>query len=672
VWSIARNPDGTFATNDIKMMLTHIKGAVDIAFGPDDCLYITQMADGKVWRYQYTGGGAVPPIARVRTVPSSAHGSLSTPIRFDATGSQDPLKGKLRYEWDFEGNGHFINGDMKMSYHYKTKGAFKAKLRISSDKGGGVTEKEIKVFPGYELKETLEFSVSNYAFKVNDPIRVIGHVVSETGQQVEEAGLHWTVHISHCYAPPECLPNQKHCHYHLVSEFDSREINLLAPDHEYPSHLSFSLEATHPEQKELVVRFVRHLFPRMSEMMLDTNPSGLHLLTDLQEVKAPYKMKGLDGGKLPVELSSLQLNDNREAYQFVDWTEVDNKSAPKQSFRFGKNGTSYVANFRKVSILKLPQDGFNLAMPENVRVVGGWRECTVSWELHHAAEDPNRVTHYIIYHREIKFMQPEPISDFKSHMVSGSSNSWVLKNVDVNSLCEFQVAAVISEGEGPSSPVAQRRSLMVPPVDVQDCPEKQCKFKGAILDDFNHGMSPKNFNNYFQEPDGGVEMFLIRNDKLVFKAEADKLKTAYWYSSITDEKVQCYNLQAYYTSLVFKVKAPEGTDFSIGLHTKTKDCKSNLDGRRKTARLSTYSKMNGQEQIVKIPINDLSHDPSHVVSVFFFEFNSAAEIEFDDLGFINRCEDRPSAGHKTYEKNSVLQSLSTGAGILVAGCAMIL
>ncbi|KAI9187993.1 hypothetical protein H9P43_002384 [Blastocladiella emersonii ATCC 22665] len=667
-WVISRK-DGKLDVNsaNFKMMFTGIEEGVDLTWGPDEALYVTQIWEGKVYKYQYVGKGGVAPIVRVKA--DKPWGALPLTVNFDGTGTVDPLRGSMTYEWDY-GQG-FQTGSVNGTFTFKKKEIVTVKLRVRSDKGNGVSTQEIKVFPGYEIKGDIKLSVSDYAFSVGDDVNFEVSAKKEDGSVVPNSALTWTVLIAHCYPGPVCRPNAKSCHSHLVNTFEgTNKGSFKSPDHDFPSFLTFGLDVVHPDAPDLRVTLTKYVTPKSATVKIATNPEKLFVFTNLVECAAPCPFTGLQGGALSLEVNEVQMNADRQAFRFTGWS-TGGKDL-KRVVTVDKNDTVITASFEPFTLPEAPADKA-VAPPAQVNVVDGWRKCTVSWKPPAVEANKNapNVTNYIVYYRESKFMQAEPKGNFKTHIVPGTTNSWDLLDVDVASICEFQVSAVTADGEGQKSPVAAFRSLLVPPVEVLDCPETKCTYKGALIDDWNRQYNPKNLMVQYQEPSGDPQQFTVRDDKLVFQADKSRLASTYWYSGITDANARCFDAYTYYTHLVFKVTAPKGADFEISLSSRPNGCKGKLD-QQKFAKASKYVTFDGTEKQVMIPLADAAANPRNIYAIAFQKFNTDAEILFDDLGFINRCQDRPSSAPARLGAGLFADPkavLTTGAGLIAGACA---
>lgn len=81
------------------------------------------------------GGGNQPPVAVLIATPQNGDAPLT--VSFDASGSSDPDGNIVKYEFDFEGDGNFVdNGTNPLaSWTYNVVDSFTAVLRVTDDQG---------------------------------------------------------------------------------------------------------------------------------------------------------------------------------------------------------------------------------------------------------------------------------------------------------------------------------------------------------------------------------------------------------------------------------------------------------------------------------------------------------------------------------------------------------
>ncbi|MFE5841686.1 PQQ-dependent sugar dehydrogenase [Streptomyces niveus] len=124
---------------------------MDLEFGPDGALYVLDYGDGffrqnpdaGLYRIDYAEGNKAP-TAVIKADKTSGQAPLT--VSFSATGSSDPEKGELTYQWDLDGDGTFDATGPTASRTYPDNGQFQARLKVTDPQGkSGLTSRQITV-----------------------------------------------------------------------------------------------------------------------------------------------------------------------------------------------------------------------------------------------------------------------------------------------------------------------------------------------------------------------------------------------------------------------------------------------------------------------------------------------------------------------------------------------
>ncbi|KAL7752994.1 hypothetical protein RI367_001445 [Sorochytrium milnesiophthora] len=631
VWVMKRNATG-IDTSQQYMIVQGARQIVDLTEGPDGALYLSSIWDGRILRLQ--AKAHMNPVAVVSSDVNN--GPLPLTVNFDGTASVDPLNtGALAYAWDLDGSGQFAGGNgAKVSFQYTKKGKVNVSLRVTAKNGAtGVTQ--YTVYPGYYINGNIAVT-PNTGISVGDTVNFGGRFTTDSGAAVAASQFQWTVLISHCYPGPVCRPNDIACHQHLVNVFANiASGTIVAPDHEFPSHLTFTLDIQHPDMPGLVQHFTADAQNANLQVQVTTNPPGLNVNLNLDTCKAPCQLGALRLGNLTLDTPMQQMDASRNAYIFQGWSQG---GPERQIVTLGQNGAVYTARFAPSTIGKYPA-GQGPAAPIDITVLGAFRLCTVNWRPPTVQDPANPIVGYIIYYREVKFGLAQQ-SPFYTSFAPASAFSWDLKNVDLGSRCEFQVSAVTKVGESSfKSDVYAALAQLNPPLGITDCPPAGCVYRGALIDDFNHQYSSKNLLNWWQESDQTFPLN-VANGKLVYREDPKRAGTGYWYSGLTGDNLPCVD-GTQFTHLTFKVSAPPGADFSVAIDSRGADCKQPVQ--RNYVKISKYAKMDGTEKTLQVPMADLGTDMRGISSISFNGFTStAAPYLFDDLALLNLCNNPPA------------------------------
>ncbi|ORZ35178.1 Sorbosone dehydrogenase-domain-containing protein [Catenaria anguillulae PL171] len=611
-WGVRRNATG-LDWSGARMMVDGMDQIVDITEGPD---------------------GALARAAR-RSYHTQCPGRCtSLTVQFSSAGTFDTTGGTLTYAWDLDGSGQFAGpATPTATFTYTRAGPVTVSLRVTSSSAGNPTNVgTVQVFPGASLSGAISLNVNDWAFAIGDAVTFSATIRTETGAIVPAANLNWEVLISHCYPGPECRPNAVNCHQHLVNSYaQTAGATFPAPDHEYPSALTFILRARHPAVTGLVQEFTRVAQPNFVNAQVNTNPPGLDVILNIFTYRAPKVLPTLQNGELALEALTPQMLD-RQGYRFSGWSQG---GAQSQVIR-PVNGTVYTANYERFAIGNYAA-GQGPSAPTGLAINPGFRQCTVTWTPGTLADPANPTTGFIVYHREIKVDEPLPAQS--SALVPATTTSYRM-TVDTGSRCEFQVTAVTRVGESSfRSAVVTALSRHVPPVGVDWCPDTSCRYRTVQVDDFSAGTSPRNMLGLLQEGEF-LRRFEVVNGKLEAVATG---ATTYWYSVMAGT-AQCFD-SSQFTHLSFKITAQPGWTLNVGLDSKDATCTSFVPKREvPVARYTPEGRFTGVEQTVLIPISDISNSPSGVQSIFFNTMVAEQVYRFDDIFFVNRCNNPPGGG----------------------------
>lgn len=176
---------------------------MDLEFGPDGALYVLDYGDGffrqnpdaGLYRIDYAEGNKAP-TAVIKADKTSGQAPLT--VSFSATGSSDPEKGELTYQWDLDGDGTFDATGPTASRTYPDNGQFQARLKVTDPQGkSGLTSRQITVgntAPTVKITSPPDGGFFNwgdavpYGIAVDDP---------EDGTTPDCAKAAWTFGLGH-------------------------------------------------------------------------------------------------------------------------------------------------------------------------------------------------------------------------------------------------------------------------------------------------------------------------------------------------------------------------------------------------------------------------------------------------------------------------------------------
>ncbi len=152
---------------------------ISMAFGPSgstQALYYTTLA-GQVRKIQYTGSVNRPPEAKATASPM--FGTLPLTVTFDGSGSSDPDRNTLTYDWDF-GDGSVHGTGAKPQHTYTAKKVYTVTLRVNDGRGGTDTT-TLRIDAGNtQPQPTILNPTASETFAVGETITLQGSATDST------------------------------------------------------------------------------------------------------------------------------------------------------------------------------------------------------------------------------------------------------------------------------------------------------------------------------------------------------------------------------------------------------------------------------------------------------------------------------------------------------------
>lgn len=151
---------------------------VDMEFGPDGALYVLEYGDGyfaenpdaQLSRIDFVGPtGNHSPVPAIEAEPTAGKAPLT--VSFSSDGTTDPDGDtRLRYAWDFDGNGTVDSRSPDPSHTYTRDGSYRATLTVI-DRGGRRASADVDIVVGNQAP-VVEFvtPVDGQAFAFGDTV----------------------------------------------------------------------------------------------------------------------------------------------------------------------------------------------------------------------------------------------------------------------------------------------------------------------------------------------------------------------------------------------------------------------------------------------------------------------------------------------------------------------
>ena len=174
---------------------------IDLEFGPEGALYVLEYGDGyfgknlpgaELARVDFVG----PSANRAPSVTANAdttEGTKPLTVHFSALAS-DPEGTRLRYAWDFDGNGKVDSKQANPAFTYTADGLYRATVTVT-DQGGRSTSDYVEVIVGHRPVVKLVTPVEGQPFAFGDTVQY--EVVVEDDQPVDCSKVKVTYVLGH-------------------------------------------------------------------------------------------------------------------------------------------------------------------------------------------------------------------------------------------------------------------------------------------------------------------------------------------------------------------------------------------------------------------------------------------------------------------------------------------
>ncbi|PRX20438.1 glucose/arabinose dehydrogenase [Actinoplanes italicus] len=308
IWaSLPSTPGGLPDPANLRTFVSDAASPVDLEVGPGGELYYADLG-GTIRRVRYFPGNQ-PPTAVIDASPTQGPAPLT--VTFNGTGSTDPDpadEGRLRYAWDFTGDGVTDSTAPTASFTYDTAGSYTARLTVTDTLNATHTS-TIGITPGNEAPTaTIDTPTVGTTWKVGDTITFTGHATDPQQGALPASRLNWNLVMHHCSAPDNC-------HEHAIRSWaGAASGSFEAPDHDYPSYLELELTAT--DQEGLTHAVTRRLDPKTVDLTFATVPSGLQLAVGPGSGVTPFTRTVIQGS-----INSVSAPSPQGTSTFASWSD---------------------------------------------------------------------------------------------------------------------------------------------------------------------------------------------------------------------------------------------------------------------------------------------------------------------------------------------------------------
>lgn len=288
---------------------------VDIEEGPEGDLFYAKLvgADyedpGSIHRISYSSSNQ-PPVAHLSGTPEWGASPLTS--QFDATGSTDADGETLSYEWDPQGDG---------TYEAKTSAGAKSlkftdthnhtvAVRVRDGKGATSIDR-VTVYPGDTPPQPLIVTPGpSFKWRVGQAIEFEGKAHDNEDGDLAGTSLDWNSRLFHCPSA---------CHAHPLQAFPAvGSGTLIAPDHDYPSHIDLTLSAV--DSRGLKATKTVSLEPRTVNLEIGSYPPGITLTAGLLTQPTPFDLTAIEGSH--ITLSAPESSEfEASAHPWIEWSD---------------------------------------------------------------------------------------------------------------------------------------------------------------------------------------------------------------------------------------------------------------------------------------------------------------------------------------------------------------
>jgi len=316
--------------NYIRTFAVAAANPVDVEIGPDGNVYYADFDGGTIRKIAYASQNQ-PPVAVADASPTSGAAPLN--VQFDGTRSSDADGDALSYAWDLDGDGQYDDSTAaRPSNTYNQEGVYTVSLRVTDTHGATSTATVTISVGNTPPTATIIKPTAATQWQVGELIGFAGSASDAQDGPLPASAMKWSLDIQHC---------PSNCHTHHITDWPGISAgSFTAPDHEYPSYLTLSLQVT--DSGGLKDTKSVRLDPRTVTLTLDSNPNGLNLVLNAGSAKAPFTRTVIMGSNTSISAPSPQTKNNGTLI-FKSWSD-----GGAQTHNITANATkTYTATFKR-------------------------------------------------------------------------------------------------------------------------------------------------------------------------------------------------------------------------------------------------------------------------------------------------------------------------------------
>ncbi len=291
---------------------------VDIEAGPEGNIFYSSLfgpLGGTIHRVSYDPGAPQARLSSNRQWGTT----LPLSVTFDASASTGAEGHSLLYEWDLDGDGNYeaATSVPTKTVTYAEAKNVNASVRVKDASSPSHTAiARMTIYPGDSPpKVAISEPSSSLTWGVGQQLKFAGTAKAEEGlgAALPASGFYWRTRLLHC---PFSATD---CHEHPLQVFPATKSGELpAPDHDFPSYVSFELTAS--DSRGLSATATVKIAARPVSLQMISIPPGIELTAGPKTAAGPFELQAIEGS--PTTLAApATATIGGVTYEFQGWSD---------------------------------------------------------------------------------------------------------------------------------------------------------------------------------------------------------------------------------------------------------------------------------------------------------------------------------------------------------------